>query len=540
MPLRDPSRSPTPKTSPASTWAACPTTSARQPGATAYRFIAADYSATLDIAVVHPRITLFQRWALGVGTDALTLKGQLSYHVERSGLFQVTMDLPQAWEIVSVGPDAVVEDHQLAGTGDHRELTILLKKETLGDFTVELALRPQSAPDAPVDFALPLPAAQDLQLYTGQLWLMLPDHLKAEVDKLDQLAAMPTGGGACWTAIDQMRPAMAFEFKAVDRAKPAGAKFKITVKPTQISATVSRLVNIEQGSLQQEAVVQYQILYAPVDTLYVQVPAALADTAEISGENIKEKVRLTELPADQRPQATSSPATAPSGPSGADAPVYYKIVLQSPVIGPYTLRVNSRQPFTPARTGQSVTVAVEPILAAGKISDQNGQIAIAKADTLAILTPTSKNLTPADPGSAADLPYEPHRRLASLAFKYDAPPFELTLPVQSQAEAAVITTIASAAIVEQVLARDGTLNTHVTYLLTTSRGDRVTLDAARERQAFLGPAQRRRGAAGSLRLPQRADRPPASLRRADLQGGARGLLRPGQRLVAAPARGHAQ
>ena len=284
---------------------------------------------------------------LGVGTDALTLKGQLSYHVERSGLFQVTMDLPQAWEIVSVGPDAVVEDHQLAGTGDHRELTILLKKETLGDFTVEWPFAPQSAPDAPVDFALPLPAAQDLQLYTGQLWLMLPDQLKAEVDKLDQLAAMPTGGGACWTAIDQMRPAMAFEFKAVDRAKPAGAKFKITVKPTQISATVSRLVNIEQGSLQQEAVVQYQILYAPVDTLYVQVPAALADTAEISGENIKEKVRLTELPADQRPQATSSPATAPSGPSGADAPVYYKIVLQSPVIGPYTLRVNCASPSRP-------------------------------------------------------------------------------------------------------------------------------------------------------------------------------------------------
>ena len=53
---------------------------------------------------------------------------------------------------------------------------------------------------------------------------------------------------------------------------------------------------------------------------------------------------------------------------------------------------------------------------------------------------------------------------------YSAPSFELVLPVQSQAEAAVITTIASAAIVEQVLARDGTLNTHATYLLTTSRG----------------------------------------------------------------------
>jgi hypothetical protein len=474
-----------------------------QGGATAWRFISADYGATMSIAAVEPRISVTQKWALGVQADTLQLKGLLSYHVERSGLFQVSMNFPEPWEIVSVTPADVVEDHQLAGKGDARKLSILLKREMLGDFTVEVAARmPRPTPDAPVAFVLPQPDAQNLLTYSGQLWLLLSDQLKAEVDGLDQLTAIPLGRGPnppamnapnqpreqqaqqqmrpqaamreSWPAMEGLTPAMAFEFKAVNRAKPAGARFKIALKPTQVSATVSQLVNIQQGSLEQEAVIQYQVLYAPVDTFYLQIPAALVEAdAQITGEGIKEKAIIKELPPDQRSQASTSPAAPPA--AGADAAkfVYYKVVLQSPVIGPYTLRVNSRQPFTPAKTGQSVTITVEPILAAGKISDQSGAVAVVKADTLAILAPTFKGLTPADPGSAADLPYEPHRRSASLAFKYSAPPFELVLPVQSQAEAAVITTIASAAIVEQVLARDGTLNTHATYLLTTSRGDRV-------------------------------------------------------------------
>jgi hypothetical protein len=107
------------------------------------------------------------------------------------------------------------------------------------------------------------------------------------------------------------------------------------------------------------------------------------------------------------------------------------------------------------------------------IVDQSGQVVVAKADTLALGEPVTKDLTPADPTSAADVPWEPHRREAAAAFKHSGGAFELTLPVLSQAEAAVFTTIVNAAIIEQVLASDGTLNTHATFLLTTSKGDRL-------------------------------------------------------------------
>ena len=489
-----------------------------QPGATAWRFISSDYGATLDIATVEPRLTATHLWALGVQTDMLLLRGRLTYDIQRSGLFQLSVNLPEPWEVVSVTPADLVDDFQLAGKGPQRMLNILLKREVVGPVTIEISARtPRTAADAPVDFVLPLPDAKGLQQFNGQLVLHLPDQLRAEVlpdaaGKAQMLTPLPINRAADWTSMPGLSKAMAFEFKGIDLAKPAagqaapGEKFKIALKPTQISATVHRLVNLEQGAIAQEAVVEYRILYAPVDTLYVKVPTTLVDAgAQITGADIKEKVVVDEaaVPRDQgqstKIRATTLPTTAGTNPyvaefepivsentvavrgasSSAGGVKYtcYKIVLQSPVIGGYTLRVNCRQPWQAPSTQASAAsrVQVDPILAAGAISDQNGEIAVAKADTLAVLEPTATGLTAADPSSATDLPYETHRRLAVLAFRYSSPPFSLSLPVLSQSEAAVITTIASAAIVEQVLARDGMLNTHAIYLLSTSRGDRLAI-----------------------------------------------------------------
>ncbi|MFB3894610.1 MAG: hypothetical protein ACE15C_21625 [Phycisphaerae bacterium] len=461
------------------------------PGATAYRFITADYGATLDIGTVEPRVTVTQNWALGVQTDALQLRGRLVYDVQRSGVFQVIMNLPTPWEVVSVTPPEVVDDFQLAGAGATRTLTILLKKEMTGPFAIDLTARvARTEPTAPVDFVLPLADARNLQQFTGVFVLYLPDQLRPEIDKLDQFAPLALAQAQAWTNFPGLSPAMAFEFKALDRAKPAGAKFKIIQKPTQISAVVNRLVNIQQGAIEQEALVQYNILYAPVDALYLKVPTAMVDAGlsanQITGPDIKEKVVVDEsavpVPKAQGEGAASKPAEAPvampaTAPltRGAGQFTYYKIVLQSPVMGAYTLRVNFRQGFTPAKTGSTVPVEVEPILAAGNITDQSGHIAIAKADTLAVVGPKYTGLIEADPSSATDLPYEPHRKIASLAFKYNVPPFSLTLPVLTQAEASVITTMANAAIIEQVLARDGRLNTRAVWLLSTSRGDRLAV-----------------------------------------------------------------
>jgi len=451
-----------------------------RPGVTAYRFIGGDYAAVLAVETTSPRISLNQNWLLGVDLDRLELRGRLRYKVERTGLFELTMQMPEPWAVQSVGPSELVDDYDLKGTGPSRVLHVLLKQERIGDFELQIYARTgrdQAAGD--VEFALPLPDANNLQLYEGQLLLAVAEQLQAELGRADQLQAIPAPQVESWTSIAGLSPAMGFEFRAVDRLAAAGAVFKVSVKPVQISATVHRLVDIQPGAVDQQAIVQYHIRYAPADTFYIKMPAALADDGvQITGPGIKEKPRIDSLPADQQTTADD-----PNDKTWA----YYRISLQSKVSNSYQLTVQSRRPFQAGELGKPAVVEVPPILAAGRLSNQNGYIAVAKAETLAIGEPNAANLVSGDPGSAQDLPWPDHRQRASLAFRYNAPPFALSLPVVAQKEAKVFTTIVNGVIIEQILARDHMLNTHATFVLATSQGERlpVRLPAGAELTAVL-------------------------------------------------------
>ena len=454
-----------------------------QAGVTAYRFITTDYKATLAIETTQPRISVNQNWLLGIDTDKLQLHGRLRYRVEKTGIFELNMNLPEPWKIESIGPDNVVDDHQLIGQGQDRQLHILLRRETTGNFELRLGLQSgRSMPDEIVDFNLPGPDPNNLQLYDGQLVLAMAEQLQPEVSERRQIQPIPLRQAQQWTSIPELTAAMAFEFRVIDTNSPAGGRFDISVKPTQISATVYRNINIQQGSIDHEAIIQYTIRYAPVDTFYLKMPAQFADEGvEITGENIKEKPRISELPQDQVADSNSSSEES------QQEWAYYKVVLQSKVNNSYQLQVRARRTFKAGEVGQVSNVEVAPIHAAGRLSDQIGYIAVTKADTLAIAQPVTENLTAGDPGSPLDLPYTPHRASASLAFKYTIPDYKLTLPVVVQKEAAVFTTIVNGAVIEQVLARDGMLNTHATFFLATSKGERlgVTLPENAELTAVL-------------------------------------------------------
>jgi hypothetical protein len=217
---------------------------------------------------------------------------------------------------------------------------------------------------------------------------------------------------------------------------------------------------------------------------------ALADLdVRIEGDDdrdkprIKEKPRIRRLPADQRgdtpPEAAAAPPAddgeAEAGAAGPLEWAYYKIVLQSPVQGSYRVRVSASEPLALGEEGESALVRVYPVLAAGRLASQNGHVAVAKDDTFALLAPEAEGLTPADPGSAEDLPHAPHRRVASLAFRHVQPEYRLAVPVVVQKEAAVIATMVTGALVEQTVGSDGSLSGRTVYLLATSRGDRLPI-----------------------------------------------------------------
>jgi len=152
-----------------------------QGGATAWRFISADYGATMSIAAVEPRISVTQKWALGVQADTLQLKGLLWYHIERQRPVPGVDEFPRTVGDRLGHAADVVEDHQLAGKATARKLSILLTAGNARRFhrrgrSADAATGARRAGGVCAAAA----DAQNLLTYSGQLWLLLSDQIKAE------------------------------------------------------------------------------------------------------------------------------------------------------------------------------------------------------------------------------------------------------------------------------------------------------------------------------------------------------------------------
>jgi hypothetical protein len=451
----------------------------RTPGTTAWRFYTADRGMKLQIGTVQPRVTAEFDWTLGVRSDSEELAGKLRYTVERAGVFSLGLQMGRGWRVSSVEPREMVEDFRLSESG---ELTILLRRELTGVAVIDVrATRARESAEAPVEFVMPTPPAGQVERASAVLGVLLSEELRAEVGELRQLQGAPLGA-AQFDLGPRMSLQMQFAARQLDVTKPAGASLRIAQKPSQVSAAVYRLTNIQHGMIDEEAIVQFMVRYAPVDTFYIAVPASLADSVEISGADIKEKPRVSAAQASGAQRAQTQAATMPA----EDAQTaYFRISLQAPVLEAYTLRVHARRAFALPEAGSPVVVDIQPILAAGKLVDQTGVVAIAKAPTIALDEPTRReNLEAADPSSALDVPWEAHRNLAAVAFQYSKPPFALSLPVRTQKEVRVLTTLADLMFVEQSLARDGRLSSRALYLIRTSVGDRLALSLPPEAQAY--------------------------------------------------------
>ena len=443
-------------------------------GISAYRFNSTSYAASLRTGVVQPRINLQQLWSFRVDQESLLLDGHLRYDIERAGVFSLNMSLPGGWEVDSVKPQNLIDDFEIKGAENEQTLEITLKKETLGKLHLQLHLRQALDPTtSPVDLNLPLPDPENLNRFKGQLLLHVSEALNTETQEVRQLKdlslrdAIRAYGKGGKSSFSGYRNVTAYEYSSVDLNNPVGATFQFDVRPAQVSAEFFRNVDIRPGNVSHEAVIRYQVRYAPVDTFYLKYPAALEDAGlQINGPDLKEKPEIETLPEDQ---------AEPEDEDDATIWVYHKIVLQSPRTGSYDLKVNWRQPFQALATGGDA-VTVHPVLAAGKLAGQSGAISVAKAANLAIGTPLLDNLQPADPSSPQDVAYSPHRKDAVQAFRNDKPPFQLSLPVVLQKEAEVFTAIVNATIHEQAIARDGALNGRSIFLISTNRGDRLKIN----------------------------------------------------------------
>ncbi|QDV21062.1 hypothetical protein Pan153_57440 [Gimesia panareensis] len=468
----------------------------RRSGAVYYRFF--NPSATLQIRVqpLEPRIFVTQQTDCYFGEDEIKVSAQLSYHIQRAGIFSFQLKVPEDLEIDSVNAPGLKEynfDKQ------SRLLTVSLQQKFQGNLLLQVrAHRDLAQDDLSGTVHIPLLEATGVERETGQIAIYAPESMELIISNPDVVGAQPASNPQ-QRQQSNLTLASVWEYNR----RPVVIPVEIQIKPTRLVADVATSIKVKEQIAEVTSRIDYQVQYAGVDTFRFAVPEAVADLIQIR---------------------SISPAPAPSikqksrAAEAVDGWVTWTVVTQRNVQGPYSLAVNyditpglqavaakpaekklaegkqasekegGKDPEVEAKASDKPAeaeagdvalkqIALQPVKVLGleKSDDQPrsrnvplarvyGEIAVSKSKTLSVTTAQlADQLEPIDLRELTLLPQE-----GFLAYRYFSQPVMLDLASTRHQIQEVVETIVLKSLVEIVVSKEGRSTYRCRYLMKSS------------------------------------------------------------------------
>ncbi|MFN0057503.1 MAG: hypothetical protein ACKVX7_03525 [Planctomycetota bacterium] len=358
--------------------------------------------------VVHAETTSVV--ALGEHEDVWV--GWIEFDVRKAGVFVLQFQVPQVWTVQQVGEPQQIEDFQASDAEGQRTVTVNLRARALGNLRVPFRLtRAGGVREGALTFPAlrVVGAAQD----RGLLGVSVPRAVEAvtttrtalvdiDVDPLLRTGILGQVGG------DAGIP-RAFRY----RSTPASVELRLTARKTEIDVIAQHLVEVGDGEIKHTHLLDYNVMYAPVDKLYFTAPAALDNELKIE----------TKQKTDVRKSGKEGDATI------------WEVSLQPPVLGGVTVSIVHSQELKALAAGVPISQSVA-LLHATRVRNEQGFVAIRKDGTLEI-APEAVELETIDSG---DLPDKLRRGQIYSAFRYFGAKPTLTLKLTRHDYARLATT----------------------------------------------------------------------------------------------------
>lgn len=404
----------------------------------AYGYLRLPYAGTVSVSQAQPRIAVSSSTLVTVTSDLVSLDAKFQYTVKKAGIFSVQIELPPGFQFDPASGESIESSSVQAVDGKNVE-TIKFNTPRMGVFTLGLtasATRPK--PDAPL--LVPVFAPRGVDLHEASVGLAINTSLKANTSEQargdlheEDIRNLPE-----MVKVSTPQAPLTLGFRYRGAAKPAEIQFELR-KP-RLSAEVLGLTEVHETNIRTTWTVAYQIEYAGVKEFSVEVPKAIADEVEITGADIKEKMRADD-------------ATKPDGLA------IWRVVLQHNVLGPYQLKLTHESTRAEQKQGASVKAILPEIKPLG-LFRETGQIAVTKDGNLEFTATDAKGLELIDPKELHD-PLK--RDGVILAYKYASHPAQLTLDIAKNLYMEVPSAIASFAVLSSVVADDQAETTEVVY-----------------------------------------------------------------------------
>jgi hypothetical protein len=455
----------------------------KRSNALSYKFYSPQFQLKMVARPVEPRIQVDHPTRLVFSDDELRLKADLNYTVERAGVFELKLQVPDDLTIDNVSTKGLKEFNVDDAS---KTLTVSLTAKRQGSVQVTVTgHRGLNAETPESDQTLPILEPLVVERETGHITVYAPEALELISDEEKIVAAQPEPPRKV-ERVPNVRLTASWSYSR----RPVTIPVKTIRRPTRLSAKVATAITAKPELATVVTQLEYLVEYAGVDTFRFSVPEPVADDVQIrsaSGSNapaIKQKTKDEEA---------------------VDGWVTWTVVMQRDVLGQQKFEVSyDLKPKTedaPAdaaqesddassekkddgdTAGATRDYAVQAIRALGlsadakrtgevTLSQVSGEIAVLKDRALSVTaSPLGDEFEAIDVRELTLLP-----QTGSLAYRYFKQPVGLAVISTRHEIQKVVDTVVSRALVEVVINQDQLATYRCRFRLKSSERQRLRLD----------------------------------------------------------------
>ena len=450
----------------------------RRPGAMSYKFYSPKVELKLQARSVEPRVLVDHRVKLQFLDDELRSHSELHYTIERAGLFELHLRVPETFVVDRVIGPQQIKEHPVETKDGVSTLRIVLdmKRDGAINFNV-IGHVPLDAAAKTQEMVMPLLEPLNVERETGQVSIFAAEAIEVLTDEKlirgvqperNADANAPFGAGA--------KLASAWSFTR----RPVEIPVKTTRRSTRLKASIATTIQAKPETADVRTTLTYHVQFAGLDTFLIAVPEAVGDSVQIRS------VTESGVPAIKEKKKADK---------AVDGWLTWTVILPREAIGdvPFEITYDLKTATNgadasakkegkggPMLSWEQTVLPVKALGLAGEeskagkveLADVYGEITVLKDKSLTVTAETSgDDLEAIDPRELSLVGQE-----GSLAYRYYSQSASLKVLAAKHEIQEVVETVISRGLVEVVVDEDSRASYRCRYKLKTSERQRLQIN----------------------------------------------------------------
>ncbi|MCA9087170.1 MAG: hypothetical protein KDA90_00895 [Planctomycetaceae bacterium] len=261
--------------------------------ALAFKFYSPRLKLKLLARPVEPRITVAHTAQLVFTEDELSSDSMLQYQIERAGVFELRVQLPEDFTVDAVNC-AAMKDYNIDQTSG--TLTVTLSQRHMGPLDVQIkGHREFDASQDTTEQTLPFVEPLNVERETGSVFVFAKEAIEVVTSQEGLQGAQPLPSAP--RMLNSARLASAWSFTR----RPLTIPVSTIRKPTRLSARVASTIDVQPEVTEVRNELRFLVEYAGTDTFHIAVPESANDRVRIEvgeGSSVAIKQKTAAEPAD--------------------------------------------------------------------------------------------------------------------------------------------------------------------------------------------------------------------------------------------------